>query len=117
MERVCSRFGILSSIMGNWDSRSRKIGMLLVLVVSRVRPQRRVLFKKAGIIYADIWDGFVDQDGDYARCRCRISRVKPGGCVPPTACIPLRELVSFRKGARDAGLLEGQDIILDVDTG
>ena len=42
--------------------------------------------EKAGIIYVDIWDGFVDEQGRFA-CRARISRARPGGCAPATACI------------------------------
>ena len=45
--------------------------------------------ERAGIIYVDIWDGFVDEDGDFAM-QGLISRVKPGGCALPTAYISPR---------------------------
>ena len=40
--------------------------------------------EKAGIVYVDIWDGFVDDQGP---CRARTSKARFAGCVAPMACI------------------------------
>ena len=40
---------------------------------------------KAGIIYIDVWDGFVDEDGRFAQSGPTF-KVRPDDCAPATAC-------------------------------
>ena len=42
--------------------------------------------EKAGIVYVDVWDGFVDEAGNYNNYMARTSRARRGACAPATAC-------------------------------
>ena len=46
--------------------------------------------EKAGIVYVDIWDGFVDDHGRYRGAGPGFRRPDHGGCAPPTAFISPR---------------------------
>ena len=50
------------------------------------RRTYRARAEKAGITYVDVWDGFVDDHGNYAQ-QGRISRDRRGGCAPMTVSI------------------------------